>query len=75
MLTFYNCKLLFLIKSYVHFHAYRYAKLLKQLLAEKFVYLIDTVDYDQTKYSRHPRSVPLNEIDFLFGKDQLPNSF
>jgi len=47
---------------------FRYAEFLKQLFAEKFFYLIDTMDYDQSKYLGPPRSVPVKEIEQLFGK-------
>lgn len=41
--------------------------MLKRLFKENFFYLIDSMEYDQTKYAGPPRSVPVEEIETLFG--------
>ena len=62
-----NLELILLIIPKSLLYVYRYAELMKQLFEENFFYLIDTVEYDQAKYCRHPRSVPVDEITALFG--------
>lgn len=40
---------------------------MKQFLDKGFSYLIDTMVYDQSQYPGPPRSVPVDEIEALFG--------
>lgn len=46
---------------------YRYGELMKQFLHPKFVYLLDTMDYDQSLYPGPPLSVPPSIVQQLFG--------
>lgn len=41
---------------------------MKELQKEQSFYLIDTMVYDQSQYPGPPRSVPVDEIESLFGK-------